>query len=83
MYFVLGGFGIRWENGLGGSGGYKRIFLRVRVLEIRQKIKKIRSNPPDPPNPFSHCISISTSKNIKSTSTNEVLFMFLEVLTTI
>jgi hypothetical protein len=24
-----------------------------------KKSKKIRSNPPDPPNPFSHCISIS------------------------
>jgi hypothetical protein len=31
---------IRWKNGLGGSGGLKRIFSGVRVLEIRKKIKK-------------------------------------------
>jgi hypothetical protein len=31
---------IQWENGLGGSGGSKRIFSGVRVLEIREKIKK-------------------------------------------
>jgi hypothetical protein len=49
---------IQWENGLGGSGGSKRIFSVVRVLGIREKIKKIRFNPPDPPNPFSHCIGI-------------------------
>jgi hypothetical protein len=33
---------IRWEN---GWGGYKRIFSWERVLEIREKIKKIRSYP--------------------------------------
>jgi hypothetical protein len=49
---------VLWENGLGGSGGYERIFSEVRVLEIREKIKKIRIHPPDPPNPFSHSIGI-------------------------
>jgi hypothetical protein len=48
---------IQWENGLGGLGGYKRIFSAVRVLGIREKIKKIRINPPDPSNPFSHRIT--------------------------
>jgi hypothetical protein len=41
---------IRWENGWGGSGRLKRIFSVVRVLGIREKIKK------NPPNPFSHRI---------------------------
>jgi hypothetical protein len=31
---------IQWENGLSGLGGYERIFSWVRVLEIREKIKK-------------------------------------------
>jgi hypothetical protein len=26
LYLALGGFGIQWENGLGGLGGYERIF---------------------------------------------------------
>jgi hypothetical protein len=38
---------ILWKNGLGGSGGFARIFL----LEMR-------ANPPDPPNPFFHSIGI-------------------------
>jgi hypothetical protein len=42
---------------LGGSGRYERIFSLVRVLGIREKSKKIRSYLPDPPNPFSHCIT--------------------------
>jgi hypothetical protein len=47
---------IRWENGLGGSGGYERIFApNARILS--KKIKKIRWYPPDPPNPFSHSIT--------------------------
>jgi hypothetical protein len=28
---------IQWENGLGGSGRYERIFSLVRVLRIRKK----------------------------------------------
>jgi hypothetical protein len=32
-------------------------FSGVRVLGIREKSKKIRINPPDPPNPFSHRIT--------------------------
>jgi hypothetical protein len=51
---------IRWKNGLGGSGGYERIFSGVRVLGIREESKKIRFNPPDP---FSHRISIFQSGN--------------------
>jgi hypothetical protein len=39
---------IRWKNGLGGSGGYERIFSVVRVLGIREKIKK---------NPFGSALS--------------------------
>jgi hypothetical protein len=38
-------------------GRIRTDFLVVRVLGIREKIKKIRINPPDPPNPFSHCIT--------------------------
>jgi hypothetical protein len=45
---------IQWENGLGGSGGYKRIFWDF-ILKIRaKKSRKIRLNPP---NPFSHRIT--------------------------
>jgi hypothetical protein len=47
---------------LSGSGGLKRIFSGVRVLGIREKIKKIRVNPPDPPNPFSHRIAFSKAE---------------------
>jgi hypothetical protein len=54
---------IQWENGLGGLGGYERIFSGVRVLEIREKSKKIRSYPPDPLNPFSHCITLFQNGN--------------------
>jgi hypothetical protein len=53
---VLGYNGIRWENGLGGSGGSERIFWGF-IPKIRaKKARKIRLNPPDPPNPFSHRI---------------------------
>jgi hypothetical protein len=30
----------------------------VRLFGSRKKIKKIRFNLPDPPNPFSHCITM-------------------------
>jgi hypothetical protein len=38
-------------------GRIRTDFFGVRALEIRQKSKKIRFNPPDPPNPFSHRIT--------------------------
>jgi hypothetical protein len=65
---------IRWENGLGGSGGSKRIFWGTNARIGSKKIKKIRLDPPDPPNPFSHRITtffvmygdFSTKKNQKS-----------------
>jgi hypothetical protein len=31
-------------------------FLRNQCSDFKQKLKKIRVNPPDPPNPFFHCI---------------------------
>jgi hypothetical protein len=31
---------IQWENGLGGSGGFKRIFFEPKCLNFKQKIKK-------------------------------------------
>jgi hypothetical protein len=46
---------IQWENGWGGSGGYEQIF-GGRMFRIREKSKKIRSYPPDPPHPFFHRI---------------------------
>jgi hypothetical protein len=49
---------IQWENGLGGLGGLKRIFLDFFARILRIKPPKIRLNPLDPPNPFSHCITI-------------------------
>jgi hypothetical protein len=49
---------IQWENGLGGSGGYERIYwIQMHGFQAKES-KKIRSYPPDPPNPFSHCIGI-------------------------
>jgi hypothetical protein len=60
--FTLGKMEIRWENGLGGLGGSERIFLFF-LLETRTfGSKKIRSYLPDPPNPFSHSISIFQSR---------------------
>jgi hypothetical protein len=59
---------IQWENGLGGSGGYERIFSLMRVLGIRKKSKKIRSDPPDPPHPFSHCITFSKAETVANHS---------------
>jgi hypothetical protein len=61
--FPLWKMEILWENGLGGSGGFKRISFDY-LLEIRAfGSQKIRLNPPDPPNPFSHSISIFQSRN--------------------
>jgi hypothetical protein len=44
---------------IGRIGRIETDFFGMRVLGIRQKIKEIRSYPPDPPNPFSHCITVS------------------------
>jgi hypothetical protein len=49
---------ILWENGLGGLGGFARIFL-FQCAVFKQNQKKISVNPPNPPNPFSHSIGIS------------------------
>jgi hypothetical protein len=59
---------ILWENGLGGSGGSERIFFLffLRIPSTRAAKKKIRSNLPDPPNPFSHSISLSKAKTADS-----------------
>jgi hypothetical protein len=44
---------------IGRTGRIDTDFFRVMCLEIREKSKKkIRANPPDPPNPFSHRITI-------------------------
>jgi hypothetical protein len=48
---------IQWENGLSGSGGSERIFWDFILKNQAKKARKIRLNPPDPPNPFSHCIT--------------------------
>jgi hypothetical protein len=49
---------IQWENGLGGLGRLKRIFF-LFFLNFEQKFKKkIRTNLPNPLNPFSHSITI-------------------------
>jgi two-component system, OmpR family, response regulator VicR len=69
---------ILWENGLGGLGRFTRIFLSLGS-KIQLKIKKSVYNPPNPPNPFSHCITIvsqpyhnhiTTFHNPKSTIRN-------------
>jgi hypothetical protein len=45
------------EERIGRIGRIRTDFFWVRLLGIRQKIKKIRSYPPDPPNPFFHRIT--------------------------
>jgi hypothetical protein len=42
---------------IGRIGRIQTDFFLVRMLGIRKKSKKIRSDLPDPPNPFSHCIT--------------------------
>jgi hypothetical protein len=37
---MLGAFVIQWENGLGGSGGYERIFGDQNAQISSKKIKK-------------------------------------------
>jgi hypothetical protein len=54
---------ILWENGLGGSGGYERIFWSQMHEFHAKNQKKIRSDLPDPPNPFCH--SITKTPNAK------------------
>jgi hypothetical protein len=43
---ALGRFVIRWENGLGGSGGYERIFfIFLRILSRRTQKKSVWIRP--------------------------------------
>jgi hypothetical protein len=46
---------------LSGSGGSERIFL-IFCLKSEHCFQKIRSDPPDPLNPFFHCIPLSSAK---------------------
>jgi hypothetical protein len=48
---------------IGRIGRIDTDFYGARMLGIREKSKKIRVNPPDPPNPFSHRIIIFQSIN--------------------
>jgi hypothetical protein len=38
--FLLWKKAIQWENGLGGLGGYERIFFYLNVRILSKKIKK-------------------------------------------
>jgi hypothetical protein len=57
------------ENGdtmgerMGRIGQIETDFFLSKCTDFKQKIKKIRLNPPDPPHPFSHCIGIFQSGN--------------------
>jgi hypothetical protein len=67
---VLGAFVIRWKNGLGGLGGWTRIFLeRFQLNTQAKKQKKICVNPPDPPNPFFHRITKAPNTKYKTLET--------------
>jgi hypothetical protein len=68
---------IRWENGL---GGLKRIFSVMRMLGIRKTIKKIRFNPPDPPNPFSHRISLFQNGSLLVQNTDNQYFVTVSTI---
>jgi hypothetical protein len=68
---------IRWENGL---GGLKRIFSVMRMLGIRKTIKKIRFNPPDPPNPFSHRISLFQNGSLLVQNENSHKILIINTL---
>jgi hypothetical protein len=61
--FPLWKMPIQWENGLGGFGGLKRIFFNFFCLKFVHCVKKIRLDPLNPPNPFSHCIAFFQSGN--------------------
>jgi hypothetical protein len=43
---------------MGRIGQIDTDFFLLKSSDFKQKIKKIRINLPDPPHPFSHCISI-------------------------
>ncbi len=52
-------------------------FLGYECPNFKQKIKKIRSYPPDPPNPFSHCITKSScAKYSYLLFKNQIIYSF-------
>jgi hypothetical protein len=74
-----------WADRADGHG-----FFEARVLEIREKSKKIRPYPSDPPNPFSHRIPkpfsvmyiyFFTTKKIEKLKAVKILFLFCALLT--
>jgi hypothetical protein len=59
MEWAFGMVVIRWENGWGGLGGWITDFSLISVWYLNKKFqKKSVVYPPDPPNPFSHRITL-------------------------
>jgi hypothetical protein len=69
---------IQWENGLGGLGGFKRIFLDffARILRIKPKKKSVSIRPIRPirspivSHPFLPCTEGKNSVNQEAFSNN-------------
>jgi hypothetical protein len=57
-------------------GRIRTDFFDLPILKYKQNKKKIRSNLPNPPHPFSHRITTTTFRNPKSTFRNRKGFFF-------